>query len=860
MVRLGVEIFGGLIAAVALVVVVAAWRLSEGPVRTDFLTPYLQAAVNQSGGNTVGIGGSFLVWEEGSRGLVLHASGITVRDPEGRLIASLPEVAFGLSTGAVLAGTLALDEIEIIAPRIRLHRDRDGRISFGGDAATPEPAEAVPGEDTGTPAPLSQDAAQASGSGEDVVVGRMVREMLGERSPDNALSYLNELRIRDGQLFMRDDLLGLSWAAPAAEISLRRDVAGLAGDVSLGFARRGDPATLDIAFLFDKTEGIVDLAASFSDISLANLANAFPELAPVGGVTSRISGSVFTSLSLEGEIGHTGFELEGFAGTLAIPGLDMQPVPVRDLTMRGRYDSTESRFDLDEARISLGTADRPGPVFSIAGVFDHDRLTRDWVIDVDAALEDVPVAELDTYWPKSVAPNARPWVVENVTAGTVDKATAALDVKVNAGDFEAAEVTALSGTLLYRGVDVHYLRPLDPLRDLAGTATFDLDALRFEVAAGQLNTLAIGASRVDITGFSTLDANGKTHEQMSIQTNTVGPVSEALTILEHPRLDLLSALGFSAAGSGGTVSAELGFQFPLKKDLGFDDVTLQTAASVRDGALQNVLLGQDMSEAQLNVELDESGLQLSGPLKFGGVPLTMSWQESFAEAPEVRSIVEAEIPRIDDAERARFGLDIGDVVQGPLKASISMVQRPNGLATLQASADLQETTISLPEIHWRKEAGTEGSLSMVIELDGAGPLAFRDIVLQAGDLVARGKATPGAGREGLGSIELERVAFGRSNLENVSVELSDAGIDAAIGSGVLDAEPFLADDEAEETAQSDSAEPRSFEPLRIHAPDLRMLYFAEERHLEQVNLELRRVAARNPARSPAGPGARRARR
>lgn len=841
-VRLGVEVFGGLIAAAALVVAVAAWRLSEGPVRTDFLTPYLQAAVNRDGGNTVGIGGSFLVWEEGSRGLVLHASGITVRDPEGRLIASLPEVAFGLSTGAVLDGTLALDEIEIIAPRIRLHRAQDGRISFGGNAATADLPEAAAGSPPGMPA-VAQAPSQTEGSGEDVVVGRMVREMLGERSPGNPLSYLNELRIRDGQIFMRDDLLGLSWAAPAAEISLRRDVAGLAGDVSLGFARRGDPATLDIAFLFDKSDRIVDMAASFSDISLAALATAFPELAPVGGVTSRISGSVFTSLSLAGEIGHTGFELEGFAGTLAIPGLDMEPLPVRDLTMKGRYDSTESRFDLDEARISLGTAEAPGPVFSIAGLFDHDRLTRDWQIDADAALENVPVAGLDAYWPKSVAANAREWVVENVTAGTVDRATAALDVKVDEGDFAAAEVAAFNGTLQYRGVEVHYLRPLDPVRELAGTANFDLDALRFDVASGQLNDLAIGDSQVDITGFSKSDSDRGIYEQLSIETRTVGPVSQALAILEHPRLDLLSALGFSSQGSGGTVNAELGFQFPLKKDLSFDDVTLQTVATVKDGALRNVLLGQDMSDAQLNVELDENGLQLSGPLKFGGVPLTMSWQESFAEAPQVRSLVEAEIPRIDDAERARFGLDIGDVVLGPLKASISMVQRPNGLATLQASADLQEATISLPEIHWRKEAGTEGSLNMVIELDSAGPLAFRDIVLQAGDLVARGKATPGVNREGLGSIELERAAFGRSNLENVSVKLGDEGIDVVIGRGVLDAEPFLNGDESEEPPQAESAGPRSFEPLNIRAPDLHTLYFAEERHLEQVNLELQRTRA-----------------
>src|SRR3546814_5442571 len=108
----------------------------------------------------------------------------------------LPEIAFELSSSAMLSGTLAPSEIEIIAPRIRLQRDREGRISFGGETAAPDQA----------------------GSG-DLALDGIIRELLAERRPGNALSYLDEVRIRDGQVFMRDDRLGLSWAAPAAEIS-----------------------------------------------------------------------------------------------------------------------------------------------------------------------------------------------------------------------------------------------------------------------------------------------------------------------------------------------------------------------------------------------------------------------------------------------------------------------------------------------------------------------------------------------------------------------------------------------------------------------------------------------------------------
>ncbi len=831
LIRFGVELAGGLFAAAVLVVAVAAWRLSEGPIRTDFLTPYLQDAINRAGSNSVDIGGTFLVWEEGSRGLVLHAAEVVVRDADSKLIASLPEVAFELSSSAALQGTFAPNQIEIIAPRIRLVRSKDGRVGFGEELDGSEAAQA------------------GAASGENLVLSRMIEELLAERQPGSPLSFLNEIRVRDGQIYVRDEMFGISWAAPSAEVSLRRDIAGLAGDISLSFAGQRDPATFDAAFLFDKKAQVVDLAAGFSDISLAAMAQAIPELAPVGGLTSRISGSISTSVTLDGTLGHTGFDIQGFAGTLRIPGIEMQALPVRELNMRGRYDGDERRFDLDEARIALGSSEVPGPIFGLSGILDYDPVSGDWRIDTDATLEDVKLSELATYWPESIAADARPWVVENVTGGVVDKATAALGAAVPKGDFSAAQVTGMTGTLQYRDVEVHYLRPLPSIKKIGGTARFDLNALRFAAETGRLGDLALGDAQVDITGFSTSNAKKGVYERLTIQTKVVGPVHDALAILEHPRLNLLSKLGLSAEGSGGAVSAQLGFQFPLAKDLNFDDVALQATASVLGGKLKNVLLGQDMTDAQLSVTLDETGMQLSGPLTLGGVPLSVSWKESFADNPKVRAVMEAEIPRSSDEERARFGLDIGDAVRGPLAANVSMVSRDNGLSTLQVSADLKEAVISLPEIHWQKPPGTDGSLSLTIEMDSVGPLAYRDIVLQAGDLTARGKATPGRDRKGLSSVELERVAFGRSNLQDVALQLDEDGIDVGIGQGILDAEPFL-QDEAEKAGQEEAstspkeaapeAAPRSYEPLNVRAPDLDVLYFAGERRLERVNLELRR--------------------
>ena len=116
-----------------LIIAVSAWRLSEGPIKTDFLTPYIQQALTTTGGNSVEIGETFVVWDGQSRDIVLHAADVVVRDPDGGRIASLPEVALELSSSAMLQGTMAPNQVEIIAPRIRLIRSEDGEISFGGE-------------------------------------------------------------------------------------------------------------------------------------------------------------------------------------------------------------------------------------------------------------------------------------------------------------------------------------------------------------------------------------------------------------------------------------------------------------------------------------------------------------------------------------------------------------------------------------------------------------------------------------------------------------------------------------------------------------------------------------------------------
>ncbi|MFP3422661.1 hypothetical protein R0K19_25160, partial [Bacillus sp. SIMBA_161] len=62
--KIALEVVVGLVALAAIVTGVLVWRLSQGPVELDFLTPRLEQALSEgSGAYAVEVGGTVLAWE-----------------------------------------------------------------------------------------------------------------------------------------------------------------------------------------------------------------------------------------------------------------------------------------------------------------------------------------------------------------------------------------------------------------------------------------------------------------------------------------------------------------------------------------------------------------------------------------------------------------------------------------------------------------------------------------------------------------------------------------------------------------------------------------------------------------------------
>ncbi len=825
------EIMIGIIAVLGLLIGVAVWRLSSGPVALDFLTPYLESAFTASeGGRRIEVGETLLTWEGWKRTIDMRARNLRVRDAQGNLVAVFPDVDITLSLRALLQGAVAPTRVEVGGARLRIVRTADGGFEFAG----------ATGVEAGQADPLGDFSS---------VMPALLGRLMSAPDPKQPLSFLNAVRIVDGKVVVVDRKEGLVWRAPVANIELRREEAGLAGEVDLAFAPAGRRADVNAAFIYDSASEVIDISASFFQVRLPAVATVVSELAPLAGLTAPLQGRASASASIDGILQRAHFELWGGQGEFAIPGLISEPLPMRSLKLEGGIDGAEDRLDLTAAALEFGTPEVPGPVVRLSGslVSSAPSFAGDWEIQAEAKIEQVPLKELARYWPESLAPNARSWVTQNVADGIAQEVVGSTQVTVPGGRFEALEVGSLEGRMAYDGLEVHYLRPLPPVQSVSGTAAFDLDRMDFDIGGGQLGDIVVDGADVRISNLATADRSKGVFERIHIDLFTSGPIPSVLRLLDHERLDLIAGLGLHPEGSAGHAKGKTQFDFPLVKDLTFDDVEISSSAEMSDVAIADVLLGQNVTGGQLKLDLTKQGMEVGGTLELGGVPMNAVWHESFDPASDYSMIVNAEVPSLDDAGRRTLGFDFGERVQGPVSGSVSYTSNRDGVGIVAAAVSLADARLALPSLRWEKTPGTPGDAKVQVELRDGKAVAYPSIWIQAGDLFASGRGLPNEAGRDIRFLAFDKLEFAGSSLVGVTLDRRDEGYDVLISGGLLDAAHFggsLTEAEgdggtatAAGSAAGDSEKPLAF---RVRAPTLDALTFAPGRVLEEVSVDLDR--------------------
>lgn len=743
-----IEILGGLVAGVAIAGALLFWRLNEGPISLDVLTPYLERALSADDrGMRAKIGATQLIWAGWDRAVDLRTRDVQALGPDGGVLLSLPEVSVRLSMVALARGEIRPTEIELLRPRLRLTRREDGQVDLGfGDS----------GDEEQLSSPLLES---------------VLDDLSGPRRSDVSAGLLDRLVVADADLAVTDLAEGVLWRATGVDLRFERSPDGLrvrlTGDAEIG----GYKTRIDGAGRYLRETGLIETQFQLTKFDPAALSMRVPE---AKRARLLLDGVLLATFDRRGKILSARLEAAAGAGSLSLPEFYPGDLAVTAAQIRARYDHAADSVELERLVVDLG-----GPVLRATA-----RLTglgERGLVEAEATVEGMEADRLAAFWPAGLGKNARTWVTQNISAGTVREARIKLTGELR--DLDAFTVRSVAGGLAYENLSVRYLSPMPAVRGVRGTATFSESRFDLAITGGTLDALRVGPSTVALTGLD------NDRERADIEVVITGPVKDAIRLIDSKPLGYASKIGLGLDGIAGDAAIRLRLAFPLSSNLKMEQVAVSTAANLRGVTVPKVIRGWDVTEAKGALALDGRGMTIKGDGKLQGSPVSFEWRENFDDAPAVRRRFDV-TGRIDDAGRRALALPLQDKASGPIGAVVVAEQRPNGASDIEVRLDLASAQVQFEEIAWKKAAGKPATAKFFLRLDRDRLHTLDRLEASADDLDLRGRIE--FDREGeITLMDLPRLKVGASTVDVKVGRAQPRGYDVRIEGPVLDLRPLF---------------------------------------------------------------------
>ncbi len=781
------EIIGVSSLGILLLVGIAAWRLSEGPVKLDFLSSHIEAAVNGAGGSfRIRVGGTRLAWAGWQRTLDILVRDVRAIGENNRVIARVPEMSVTFSLRALIRGIVAPTSFDIIAPRIGLIRNPNGQL-------------ALMVEEQGT-----VDAGVFAG---------LLGALGAENDPVRPISYLRRISILDARLSVDDRLNGKKWVVPELDLVLSRERGEIRATMFGAIDIEGTAVRFDGKAAWKPGDRTIDLSAGIEPVRLDRLATLAPELS---ALEVPVSGRASILLDVNGTVHDGSFDLHGEAGRIVVPTLWKAGLPVSGIQISGRFNSDPGVIEFERFIADLG-----GPKFDIKATLR--RLGKGMTIKGDLKLDRMALDDLPRYWPQGVAFKARRWVLGRMSRGIAEDTAMTVAFQIPDISKPAFALESLAGRMRLRDATIDYLTGLPKIEKLVGDATFQRGQFIATVLKAEVAGLRIENGTVRLTG---LDGDDET---AAIDAPVVGTLSKSLALIDHKPLGFAKAFGIEPGKVKGRAKTRLKLRMPMRVDLKTSQIEISAAAQITGADLPSFAFGQPVQAGNFSLKVDTHKLDLEGSARISGVPAKLKWHENFDPGARIARQYEASVI-VGEADFRRFGLPaISPYVQGPVSLDLAYLQPPKGSAEMVVKAGLKQSSLFLPGFDWRKPSGEDGLAWVSLTVAPEGAVFVKDFDLRTLKLRARGSARFSA-KGGLQGLDLRTFEFGRTKMA-ASLAIDDRGTyDIVLKGDVFDATAFV------EKLASDGETAR-LPPLRLTG-NLGRVWFDSEIPVDEVRARL----------------------
>jgi Protein of unknown function len=414
-------------------------------------------------------------------------------------------------------------------------------------------------------------------------------------------------------------------------------------------------------------------------------------------------------------------------GTIVLAGIDSEPPLIFNRIAIG------VRFDTDKRRVLLTQADISNGEIGIAGTgsVDYSAEPR---LTLGFAGTPMSASALKRMWPTLIVPEVREWVIERVERGSLQRIEVGVNSPIRNLSRRGPPIPddGLAVNILASGVTLHPVDELPLVRDA------DLKAR----VTGRTATVTIGQAASDTPAGRKLNISDFVFEvpdmapkpaPARVKFRIDGPVPAAAEILALDRLSEFSGTLVDPNSSKGTVSAMVTLGLPIKRELTKADTTYAITADLGGFAADRLVMNQKLEANALKVIANNGGYQVKGDVKINGQPASMDYRKPIEGDADIK--LQA---TLDDASRARLGIDLGPAVSGPVPIKlIGKIGGPDRDSRMGIDADL--TSLKLDNIlpGWVKLPG-KSSHAVFNVVQKQQSTRLEDIVIDGGGVLIKG--------------------------------------------------------------------------------------------------------------------------
>ena len=778
-----------------------AWRLSQGPIPLNRVTPYVESLLNDLNPTLqFRIDRAEFRWQGFKGSPEITARNVRVLDTKGGVVAGLPTMVVQLESSSLLKGELAPRRVRLSNPIIRFVHRTDGTFALGLEGTAPATAGQSPG------------GVETSGN----ALAVTLLDALTGTGATGGLAYLETVVIDDTTLVLFDEASGQRWLVPNATLNFLRNRSGMQVEATLPVIEDGKSWQLTAKGVLAASNRTLDLEIDVDGLRPARLAVLAPQLAPLAMVDLRLSGKVLTSLAISEQgarISSVKFDVKGQAGHLRLPAPIAQDYAIRSAVLRGSAGEALDEIKIDQFRMEIDRSASANPVLTMSA--DAKQLNSAPIVHVDASVNDMSIQGLKDYWPETVKPNTHRWIRNNLADGTLSGTKLRMTLKGKT--MEDLDPTEMLLTSSITGMTVTYMAQMPKVRDTNAEMALTLGELKLDVTSGHVPDAFSGKGLRIPSALLRMKGLGSGTEIADFKIKIAGDFGDAMRLIDNEPLVYSTKMGVDPTKATGSADVDLSIEFPLVSELKLSQVRIGVKAQTEQVGLADVAFGLPLTNGKMSLVLDDSGMDVAGTASLGGIPTKLEWRENFSGG-EFRSKYVLD-PIVSNAQRPLVGLStmpfIPPYIDGNVAAHVTYTVFRDQTRHMEADVDLTGPAMALPEVGWKKAAGVAAQGKIVAKFVNDRLEEVPSFTVTSGDdLSVEGSATFGDGRT-MTSLIIKPSTAGESKL-SLEMKRNGEGYDVVAEGSAFNAAEFIKEMNREDrqTAEEKAAGPL---PMTVRA-------------------------------------------